>query len=208
MGDRGSVTEHSGTQRITRLPNIFERLFAAKDKQAFIRAQFERKARQTRSLIENLSSRDARFSKSIVRNRLGLRLLLDPTSLVDSFVIGPGTWEPKQIELMGRAYKWANTQQNPMFFDIGSYWGLYSLLAAKANMKTIHAFEADPKNHSQLRSQLFLNDLVHQIKVHHIAVSDHTGTLTFLPSEIISDGNRGGTGVVTGRQGNRVWDLT
>jgi FkbM family methyltransferase len=122
--------------------------------------------------------------------------LLDQTSLVDQAMLVNGTWEATQIELMGRAYRWVNTQENPIFLDVGSYWGLYSMLAVRSHVEHIHAFEADPKNYSQLRSQLFLNDFVHKINVHHVAVSDQTGTLTFRPSEKIQDGNRGSTGVV------------
>jgi FkbM family methyltransferase len=178
------------------VPNIFVRLLGEKDKGLFLRMHVRRKLWEMSRRINKFLADNPYSPPYKIKKRLGLSLLLDRTSLVDRCVLVDGFWEPSQVDLMGHACRWVNTQENPVFLDVGSYWGLYSMLAVQSGVKQVHAFEADPKNHAQLQSQLFLNELAHKINVHHFAVSDRTGTLNFQPSEKIEDGNRGGTSVV------------
>ena len=82
-----------------------------------------------------------------------------------------------------------------VFLDVGSYWGLYSLIAAQNGIKEIHAFEADLNNFAHLQTQVFLNNLRETVTVRNVAVSDKVGVLRYRPSQSIVGGNRGGAGI-------------
>jgi FkbM family methyltransferase len=127
--------------------------------------------------------------------RLGLKLLLDRASLVDRDVIDGGTWEPAQTDFFVGLMK-RFLSQDIVFLDLGSYWGLYSLLAHRAGVRTIHTFDADRHNFAQLQAQIFLNDATSTITPYNKAISDTTGTVTFWDSRNHPGGNRAGVGVV------------
>jgi FkbM family methyltransferase len=130
-----------------------------------------------------------------VHERAGFKLMLDPTSLVDRCMIDAGMWEPEQTSFLMRLIRAQRRARDPVFLDIGSYWGLYSLLAMREGVRRIHAFEADRHNHAQLQAQLFLNDAVGRITAHHRAVSSKAGVLNCWDSRCHPDGNRGGVGI-------------
>ena len=136
-------------------------------------------------------------------DRLGFRLLLDRSSWVDKSVIETGVWEAPQIayifDLIGRVLK---EREDLIFVDLGSYWGLYSLMALRAGVKRIHAFDADRHNFAQLQAQLFLNDAAFAVTSHNIAVSNESKTLEFWDSRTHPDGNRAGVGVIYGKSPN------
>lgn len=72
-----------------------------------------------------------------------------------------------------------------VFFDVGSYFGYYALLAAQRGA-VAYAFEPSPANFELLKEQVALNALpVHPFEV---ALSDTAGTATF---SLASDDNRG-----------------
>jgi FkbM family methyltransferase len=130
--------------------------------------------------------------------RLGCRLLLDRSSLVDRCVIETGAWEPTQLEyfqnLVRRHY---DGVQDTVFLDIGAYWGLYSLQFAKAGLACeIVAFEADRHNFAQLQSNIFLNNEARRIKAYNKAITERNQTMHAWESTSHPDGNRGGVGVV------------
>ncbi len=68
--------------------------------------------------------------------------------------------------------------------DIGAYFGLYALIAAKANPKAIvHAFEPVSQNLELLRHFLELNDCTH-VFVHPFAIARESGDTTlYIPGE-------------------------
>lgn len=130
-------------------------------------------------------------------DRMGFRLLLDTASMLDKRVVDVGEWEPEQVAymtmLMGKMYG----KPNAVFLDIGSYWGLYSLLANRSNaFQTIHAFEADRHNFAQLQANLFLNQATKVVASHNKAVGEKNGTLFMWDSTSHPDGSRAGVGVV------------
>lgn len=130
-------------------------------------------------------------------DRLGLTLLLDNSSLVDKTVIESGTWEPEQLAYMAELTERFRKFDKPMFLDIGSYWGLYSLLAMQSGaFAEQYAFEADRHNFAQLQSNLFLNKATGRIKAVNKAVSDQVGTLRFRDSTTHPEGNRAGASVI------------
>ncbi|GAA5233257.1 FkbM family methyltransferase [Verticiella sediminum] len=128
--------------------------------------------------------------------RMGFRLLLDSTSEVDRCVIDSGSWEADQTRYFVQTLARLQQDRSVVFLDLGAYWGLYSLLAMRAGVQRIHAFDADPHNFAQLQAQIFLNLAATRITPHNLAISDAAGTLTFFDSRAHPDGNRGGVGVV------------
>ncbi|MDM0049020.1 FkbM family methyltransferase [Variovorax sp. J22R115] len=131
-----------------------------------------------------------------IYERMTLRLLLDHTSIVDRCVIVEGAWEQSQIKFFIGLVKTAVRRRDIVFLDIGSYWGLYSLLAMRAGVRRIHAFDADRHNFAQLQAQIFLNDAAGTINPHNLAVSAEAGNLRCWDSRTHPDGNRGGVGIV------------
>lgn len=129
--------------------------------------------------------------------RMDLSLFLDRTSLVDRAVIDLGSWDKDHLDYMiQNALKSARSSRDMVFLDIGSYFGIYSLLMARTNLfNKIVAFEADVLNFRQLCANLLLNDPHCFIEPRFIAVSDGPGEAMFESSLFHPDGNRGGVGV-------------
>lgn len=66
-----------------------------------------------------------------------------------------------------------------MVFDVGAFFGLYGMVAAKANeLAEIHCFEPFPDNVQLMDHLLDLNALVN-VNSHQVAVSDSSGDATF-----------------------------
>jgi FkbM family methyltransferase len=121
----------------------------------------------------------------------GLRLLLDDRSYVDKAMLRDGYWEKAEIDYFSVLWQ-HGCGKKKFFFDIGSYFGLYSLHAwMSKQFDEIHAFEADAYNYSQLRAQMFLNEAM-GIKAHNLAVSDYCG-MSRITSSLDNRDNRGVT---------------
>lgn len=128
--------------------------------------------------------------------------------MLDRRVVDAGEWEPYQVAymtmLMGKMYG----RKDAVFLDIGSYWGLYSLLANRSGaFHSIHAFEADRHNFAQLQANLFLNQATKSVVSHNKAVGEKDGILFMRDSTTHEDGSRAGVGVVdesSGFQGIRM----
>lgn len=132
-----------------------------------------------------------------VHERMGLNLLLDKSSLMDRCVIETGTWEPEQLAYVAELTERFRKFDKTMFLDIGSYWGLYSLLAMKSGVfAEQYAFEADRHNFAQLQSNIFLNHAAGKIKSINKAVSEEVAVLRFRDSTTHPEGNRAGASVI------------
>lgn len=132
-----------------------------------------------------------------VYSRQGIRFLLDRTSLVDRRLMKDGFWEKKQIAYLKHFSEKLHHNHKLVFADIGSYFGLYALLALKwGYFNKIYAFEADRHNFAQLQANLFLNNATHAITAYNRAVSDCTAVLPFRDSRMHPSKNRGGVGIV------------
>ncbi len=113
----------------------------------------------------------------------GQALLLD--HLESSKILRRFAWkgiygyEPDTLRLFFALAKRVKT-----VLDIGAYFGLYSLIAAKANPQaSIHAFEPLPGNLELLRHFLALNAST-QVSVHPLALAQHAGDATlYIPRE-------------------------
>jgi FkbM family methyltransferase len=124
--------------------------------------------------------------------RFGFIFALDHSSFVDRMVIERHDWEGDRISfLSGLAQRMY--QGNPMvFFDLGSYWGIYSFLLSKTGFfEAIHAFDADGYNFAQLQANIFLNKMDGLISATHAAVSSENGHARMMKSRTTADGNRG-----------------
>jgi FkbM family methyltransferase len=90
---------------------------------------------------------------------------------------------------------------DPVVLDIGGHVGSFSLSIARALPGArIHAFEASPTTASYLRRNVAGNGLGQQVTVHNVALSDHSGTLTFTDNESGSGQNGLTQDAGTGRQ--------
>jgi len=131
-----------------------------------------------------------------------LRLLLDPTSFVDQHIILHGVWEPAQLNYLFDLVMKYDGQKRRTFLDIGAYFGLYSLLAAKTGLfSEIFAFEADRYTFGQLHGNIFLNKFERSVFAKCAAISDHSYEGNFWESRYHPDGNRGGVGLAVGPSG-------
>lgn len=129
--------------------------------------------------------------------RMGLRLLLDQTSMLDKRLVDSGEWEMEQITYISSLIERLRGKASPVFLDIGAYWGLYSLIAHRSGaFEQIHAFEADRHNFAQLQANLFLNKATKIITSHNKAVGEKDGTLFVWDSTAHPDGSRAGVGIV------------
>lgn len=150
--------------------------------------------------VESVKS-DATFKRSDLKgtdiyDRLDLTLVLDKSSLVDKAIIEHGTWEPEQVSFFFGTMANFLGESKTVFLDVGAYWGLYSLLAKRAGIGKIFAFEPDRHNFSQLQAQLFLNNATGDIKAVNKAISDKSGIVHFWDSRTHPSGNRAGSAVV------------
>lgn len=141
----------------------------------------------------NLQDQDRRVGIFDYRE---LRLLLDPTSFVDQQIILYGAWEPAQLNYLFELVMEYDRQEKRTFLDIGAYFGLYSLLAAKTGLfSEIFAFEADRYTFGQLQGNIFLNKFERSIFARCAAISDHSYEGNFWESRYHPEGNRGGVGL-------------
>lgn len=148
--------------------------------------------------IDRESSIKVADGRVLIHEIEGLKLLLDPTSLVDRMVLETGEWEGEQVRKLISLVKSVQRRNSTIFLDLGAYWGYYSLMLYRTGMfDRIYAFDADAYNFSQLQANIFLNGLDHIIIAHHLAVSDSAGYLMVQNSHTHADGNRGATRVLT-----------
>jgi FkbM family methyltransferase len=139
---------------------------------------------------------DAFAGKWHLAERRGHKLLLDSTSLVDSSVLN-AEWESEQISYLFGPHDRGEFGCD-VFLDIGSYWGLYSLEARKRGISEIVAFEPDPMNFCQLKTNLMLNNAEIDIRAIPYALSDVSkNDIPFNHSRNHPDGNRGGVGLAS-----------
>jgi FkbM family methyltransferase len=87
----------------------------------------------------------------------------------------------------------ARVPERGVFFDIGSYFGYYSLLAAQRDAR-VFAFEPDPANFALLTQHIALNAF-DQIHTSPLALSDAPGRARFASASVE---NRG-TGHLSGK---------
>jgi FkbM family methyltransferase len=130
-------------------------------------------------------------------DRMGFKLLLNQASIVDRCLVHTGSWEPVQLAFMASITEKLRGRKNTAFLDIGSYFGLYSLIALRSKaFEKLYAFEGDRNNYAHLQANLLLNGAIGPISTFNNAVSEKSGTVNFWDSRSHPDGNYGGVGIV------------
>lgn len=132
-----------------------------------------------------------------IHSEFGLRLLLDRESMVDRHVLESGDWEREQLDYMAWLTERLRGKGRTLFLDIGSYWGLYTLLAHRSGaFDRLVAVEADRHNFAQLQANLLLNGAAKSVACVNKAASHDCDDLHFMDSAQHPDGNRAGAGVL------------
>ena len=116
----------------------------------------------------------------LARDERGNRLLLDLGNYVDATLFLEGSFEPEGIAAIEA---WITHNEADMFIDVGANIGLYALCIARCpSIRSVHAFEPDPRNYRQLLGNLFLNPDGHKVQTHQVAVSSADGDAEFFVS--------------------------
>lgn len=145
-------------------------------------------------MTENISETTSLYRRTVLG--IELTLLLDTTCVVDEFVVNRGGWDNEQLEMLHREIISYPKSEPRTFLDVGSFWGLYSMVFCKLGLfDRVHAFDADAINFSQLHANLFLNKLSFDIQTTNAAISDRSTTWETFRSIDHPDRNRGGVGL-------------
>lgn len=125
-------------------------------------------------LAASLKKRWARLDpRPRVCRRLGALWLLDPTDWLDLRLIARVEFETAQIARFQALLAAFGPNR---FLDCGANFGLYSVLIGRAHRDLkIDAFEPVDTTRWKLVSNLGLNGLIDQVKVHVVALSDAAG---------------------------------
>ncbi|MGH1427728.1 MAG: FkbM family methyltransferase [Arenicella sp.] len=121
----------------------------------------------------------------LIKKKNGSTYLLDMNNLIDLRIVARGEYEAEQ-----QSFFIDQIQQKgcTMFCDIGANWGMYSIKTASLDqVTTVHAFEPDDKNRTQLNANIFLNQLHDKIIIHPCAISSFTGEANFSATDVESD---------------------
>jgi len=111
------------------------------------------------------------------RDWQGNRFLLDLDNFIDVLLYLDREYEGEE---MRHLLEVASQSKVDTFLDIGANIGCYSLaMSSVPTIRTIHAFEPDPRNYAQLQANLWLNGKVGRIQAHALALSDQLGTIDF-----------------------------
>ena len=119
--------------------------------------------------------------RRFVARRMNVRLLFDLDSTHDKYILAFGRYEDEQRQILSTATREiSGGRKADLFLDIGAHAGIYALLAHQSGQfQRIVTVEADPRNVAQLQANLFLNDLVGEIRVVEAAAAGATGEVAF-----------------------------
>jgi FkbM family methyltransferase len=96
-------------------------------------------------------------------------------------------WESNSIKSWIEAISKGDT-----VVDVGSYLGVYSLLAAKAGARNVISYEPNPNTYQSLRANIRLNNLQNTILPRELGLSDFNGNAPLFhpPGREMSSGSR------------------
>ncbi len=156
---------------------------------------FQALSRERDSLQELLHQKEGQLAEGqqrwLVKDAAGIFLLLDKSSLVDLHVFHHNRWEEDRLEYLIDLMKVVvrSTSDEVYFFDVGSYFGQYSLVVKKEFKDVIVcAFEANPYNFIQLNANVLLNNEVGKIATYNRCVTNLPGRTNVSPPD---EENRG-----------------
>ena len=124
--------------------------------------------------------------KAFVVSRRGITWKLRPDDLVQRSIYYFACFEAKETREFSKLVKpdWT-------FFDVGAYFGYYSLLVSRLSggRATVHAFEPFSSNYELLLEHAALNGYTN-IQAHQLAISDRCGEVLFrLPTPSACQGS-------------------
>ena len=133
------------------------------------------KSRIVEALVEQLHLERLYHEKSFVVRRRGITWKLSPDDLVQRSIYYCSYHEAKETMELSKLVRpdWS-------FFDVGSYFGYYSLLISHLSRgrATVHAFEPFSSNYELLLEHRRMNGF-DNIHAHRLAVSDRGGEVEF-----------------------------
>ena len=117
-----------------------------------------------RRFWKSYAKRTSRFS--LYKHYFHNKLLLDKSEPTSRELFAGYEYEFDEYALVTQSIK---EEPVDVFFDIGANWGGYSLLAARAGVKRVEAFEPNRKVFGVLAANIVLNDFHNQIRAWNIA---------------------------------------
>lgn len=149
------------------------------------------KWRVVNSLVRASGVDELNRGRDVVVRRRGILWHLDTECWVQRSVFYHGEWDGNEVRQL-----LAHFPRDGVFFDVGAYFGYYSLVVAHATRgaATVHAFEPVRANHALLVENCRLNGFG-GIHPHPLALSDEPGTAEI---ELPPESNRGSGRVVAG----------
>ena len=136
----------------------------------------------TRRLIDSIVKNYfliRKINKIYIRHRK-LILEIDFRDSFDRVFIFKGYWEEEQIEYL---ISYAKKQNCDIFIDIGSNFGLYSMIFSKS-IKNIDIFSYEPikKNYEKQLRNIKLNNIESNFEIYNYGISD-SNKLTFFETK-------------------------
>jgi FkbM family methyltransferase len=124
------------------------------------------------------------FQGEVMATRQGLRWALDLDCYVQRTLYTYGAIDANEVRSLLRFVGPAS-----VFFDIGAYFGYYSLMAARQTRAsaTVYAFEPRPLNYKRLQRNLELNRRA-GVRAFNIALADSEGEALFAEPQQINQG--------------------
>jgi len=130
-----------------------------------------------------------------VVKRGDITFFVDNRSLVDKCIIESGSWEEEQVEYLTRTIDHLRGDGEFYFFDIGAYFGYYSMIVnSRFDKSRIFTFEANPMTYIQLRANLLCNNIHDRVTALNVVVCSTAGTTGVSNHDDLLD-NRGGWSV-------------
>lgn len=140
-----------------------------------------------RTLYYKIYTKLAGEDKPILVRRNNINYKLPFNDCIGARIIKDGVWEKKQIEFLTNLCKKNNIRY---FFDIGSYFGYYSVwLGKNINLTSAWAFEANPDSHKKLVEHVKINNLDSTIKTLNIGLSENNTKAKFLVMDKTNPGS-------------------
>lgn len=140
-----------------------------------VRALLRATGRQPEAVVKHLHRTGITRARLPNNNRLRLWSRGDDWVSNQIFWRGWDGYEPEAVPLF---YRLATRSQTT--FDVGSYVGYFTLLAAHANRKSrVYAFEPMPASFKRLQKNVALNGLSHRVRCIQAAVGAEDGTAEF-----------------------------